>query len=155
MKNYLTTQKIFLFIGLIVFSVESTGQCKGFVKRADFSALSAFEYCGNVRAAKMYSGDEAVLTQKVEVGKRYRIVVRNHDYIGEVNLAVKDKAGKIIGKKVVLEFDSYWELMVEKDQIINIYLNAPEEKSTIGIASSACVAVAVGEMGNEELVAQP
>lgn len=155
MRTKLSLQKISFFIGLTIFSLQTSAQCKGFVKRADFSALAAFEYCGNVRAAKMYSGDEAKLNQKVEVGKRYRIVMNNQKFLGDVNISIKDEKGKALGSEVVSEDTNYWEVMVTENQTIYIYLKAPKEESTIGIASSGCVALAVGELDNEELVVYP
>lgn len=155
MKNHISLRKISLFISLVLFGIESSAQCNGFVKRADFSALTAFEYCGNVRAAKMYSGDEAKLNQKAEVGKRYRIVMNNQKFLGEVDLSIRDEEGQLIGREIESEDANYWEVMVNNKQTINIYLKAPTEKSTVGIATSGCVAIAIGHLDNDELVAHP
>lgn len=155
MKPILSVQKIFLFTALFATSYQSFSQCKGYAKRADFSALDAFDFCENVRVAKMYSGDEAKINQKMTLGKRYRIVVDNQKFIGDVALSIRDEQEKIIGKEVKTETENYWEVMVDKNQTIHIYLKVPKEQSTVGILSSGCVALAIGELENETLVVYP
>jgi len=144
--------KIALLICFLFIAQWSMAQCKGFAKRADFSELSAFEYCGNIRAAKMYSAEEAKLLQFLEKGRRYRVVIKSQKYLGKVNLSIKNAAGNSIGQRIEEEESVYWEVSVAKAQNTFLILSTENEKSTTGIVSSGCVAVAVGFMENEELV---
>lgn len=55
----------------------------------DFSALNAFEYCGEVKVAKMYHNSEADINHKMEPNKRYRILADAQDYLGKVEIQLR------------------------------------------------------------------
>jgi predicted nucleic acid-binding Zn-ribbon protein len=146
---------LILTLLISLFSHFSFAQCGKFIKKADLTLMQAYEHCGNSKAARMYSGEKAVINQKVETNKRYRIMTMAHKILGEPHVSIVNAKGEELGIEAQQEEQSYWELMVEKDQVVQIRLQLPEEESTIQMSTSGCVAIFIGEMEVQELVMTP
>lgn len=151
MKNIPLTLKTLVFSSLMFASAWSFGQCKTFVKQVDFSPLNAFEYCGEVKVAQMYSNSQAEVRQKMESNKRYRILADAQDYLGEVQLSVVNQNGDTVSIEVNVNNQRYWEIINNDKGKVQIQLSF-NEKANNGINTTGCVVLAVGEMENNNLV---
>lgn len=151
MKNIPLTLKTLVFSSLMFASVWSFGQCKTFVKQVDFSALNAFEYCGEVKVAEMYSNSQAEVKQKMESNKRYRILADAQDYLGEVQLSVVNQKGDTVSIEVNANNQRYWEIINNNKGKVEIQLSFNESPKN-GMNTTGCVVLAVGEMENDNLV---
>lgn len=150
MKNL---KKTIALVGcLSLFSTFTFGQCKNILKKADLSALKAYEHCGNARVAQMYSGDEASIPQEVKSSKRYRLMTITQKRLGVIKVVILGENGDTLGVKTEEGQQSYWDLMVDNNQQVQINISVPEESSTVGIDAFGCVAVVLGEIENTDLV---
>lgn len=148
-----TVKKAITFLGCIsLFTSFSFGQCKNILKKADLSAMQSYELCGNAKVAKMYSGDEASISQKVSSNKRYRLMTVAQNRLGMLNTIILSTTGDTLGVKIEGHEQRYLDLMVEKDQLVVIKIRVPEASTTNGINAYGCVAVILGEIENTELV---
>lgn len=143
--------KTLVFSSLMAFSTLSYGQCKSFVKQVDFSALNAFEYCGEVKVAEMYPNSEADVKHKMEPNKRYRILADAQDYLGKVELNAINQKGDTVSMEINTPDQRYWELLSNDKGKVEIQLRFTET-ATNGMNNAGCVVLAVGEMENDNLV---
>lgn len=135
----------------MTFSTLSFGQCKNFIKQVDFSPLNAFEYCDEVKVAQMHPSSEAVVSQKLETNKRYRILADAQTHIGNLDVVAMNQKGDTVSLEIKTKDYRYWEIMSDKKEKVNIQLRF-KETSTTGINTAGCVVLAIGEMENENLV---
>lgn len=150
MKNL---KKTIALVGCIsLFSTFTFGQCKNILKKADLSVMEAYEHCGNARVAKMYSGDEASIPQEVKSSKRYRLMTVTQKRLGEIKLLILGENGDTLGIKTHEEQQSYWDLMVDNTQHVEIKISVPNETNTVGIDAFGCVSLIIGEIENTDLV---
>jgi hypothetical protein len=149
-------QLIGLSLAILAYLIStfSYAQCNRFIRKSDFSALDAYEYCGSIQAAHMYSGDSAMLLFPVQKQKRYRLVVKSQEYLGEIELRLTNKEGKEVGYKSG-KSSTYWEVMAETDQPIQITLKVAKKPLPTGFDTEGCVALAIGQIDNKEIVAAP
>jgi len=146
-------KKSILFIGCIsLFSTFSFGQCKNILKKADLSAMIAYEHCENTKVAKMYKGDQASIPQEIKSNKRYRLMTVAQKRFGEVNVYILGENGDTLGIKTKETNQRYWDLMVDKNQQVQIKISVPNESSKTGIDVFGCVAIILGEIENTDLV---
>ena len=150
MKNLKITITLVGYLSL--FSTISFGQCKNMLKKTDLSEMKSYEYCGNARVAKMYSGDEASIPQKIKSTKRYRLMAIAQKRLGELKVVLLGENGDTLGVKTENKDHPYWDLMVDNNQQVQINISVPEESSTVGIDAFGCVAVILGEIENTDLV---
>lgn len=151
MKTTIFLVKTLVFSFLMSYSALSYGQCNGFVKQVDFSSLNAFEYCGEVKVAQMYSNSEAEVKHKMEANKRYRILADAQDYLGQVELNVINQDGDTVSMEVNTPDHRYWELLSSDQGKVNIQLRFTETANN-SMNNAGCVVLAVGEMENDNLV---
>jgi hypothetical protein len=151
MEKAIILVKTLVFSSLMAFSTLGYGQCKGFVKQVDFSALNAFEYCGEVKVAQMYHNSEADINHKMEANKRYRILADAQDYLGKVELNVINQKGDTVSMEVNTPDQRYWELLSSDKGKVEIQLRFTET-ATNSMDNAGCVVLAVGEMENNNLV---
>jgi len=150
MKNL---NKTIALVGcLSLFSTSSFGQCKNMLKKAALSVMKAYEHCGNAQVAKMYSGDEASIPQEINSSKCYRLMAITQKRLGEVKLTILGENGDTLGIRTNEEQQSYWDLMVDNNQQVEIKISVTNETSTVGIDAFGCVAFIIGEMENTSLV---
>ena len=72
--------------------------------------------------------------------------------LGEIKLLILGENGDTLGIKTHEEQQSYWDLMVDNNQHVEIKLSVPNETSTVGIDAFGCVALIIGEIENTDLV---
>jgi hypothetical protein len=152
-KSVKTTFKIAIVVTSILLGKEVNAQCKNFVKKADFSVMKAYE-CKGLQVAEMYGGDEAQIPITMEDAKRYRIMASAQDHMGKLELSITNGEGKEIGIEVNEEQQTYYEVMVSEKQAVNIDLKVVRGKNKARLNTSGCVALAIGEMDNIEMVSK-
>ncbi len=145
LNKFLST--LLLLILLFISAISTFGQCNKFAKKMDVSAIKLFENCEGVQAAKMYPGENAVISQAIKSNSTYRILIDSDEYLGEVQLLIDKSDNRIEVKQT----STYYDVKTTEDMMVMVKIVVPQKETLNQIERSGCVAIAVASGGVEDL----
>lgn len=104
-------------------------------------ALIYFDYCEGVKTAKMFPGDEAIISQELSASNHYRFLLSADNYLGDVSFKLIEE-----GNDSLLFFDeqtAYIDIKSKRNRTIQLKISVPNKTTSNRIERSGCVAIAI------------
>ncbi len=139
MKSY----RSILFFCAIVASLNTSAQCRIFVKNHCAEAMQGYIMSENFNGAKMMPGDEAEMKMAFYGGEEYRMMVCHHPMLEGVSFKVMDSNKNILFDNSGQDID-HFDFRMESTEELTMEMKILGDGS-LGITPMGCVAILVGK----------
>ena len=109
MKNSIIKSFCFLVLFNII-AAPILAQCDRIAGKMDLAPLEEYDFCGDLRAALMYTSDSTEVDIKLQPRTKYIILIESQSYLGTPVLGVVNKDEKLLSFEVLSDDYRYWEV---------------------------------------------
>lgn len=138
MKNLL------LILGILLISIESFSQCKGFTKKECVPLIKPFTYNGQLNMAVLNAGDVAELVVTFYKGQDYRLLVCSQDNLGKVEFRLLDSQRNVLFNNKDHDMVNYWDFHSNATQQLIVQVIVPSVEEDVAVTPTGCVSILIG-----------
>ena len=129
---------------IILNSVDSFAQCKGFAKKICKLELIPYIHDGNYHAAVLSEGEEAELYKTFTKGQKYRLAICGSDALPKIEFKIIDAYKNVIFDNTEHDMANVWDFVLESSQQLKIAVKVPVANPKAEFPQSGCVSIMFG-----------
>lgn len=131
-------------VAALLISGDATAQCRSYAKNKWVPELSPYKFNESFNAAQLAPGEDAEVALTFYSGQEYRILVRSHPILGEVNWKLVDASNKILFESLADEPKHTFDFKVASTQQLKVQVWVPEVANSNSMTHVGCVGILVG-----------
>lgn len=131
-------------VAALLISGDATAQCRSYAKNKWVPELSPYKFNESFNAAQLAPGEDAEVALTFYSGQEYRILVRSHPILGEVNWKLVDASNKILFESLADEPKHTFDFKVVSTQQLKVQVWVPEVANSNSMTHVGCVGILVG-----------
>ncbi len=134
------------FLCLVIFSIKTSAQCKGFAKKICKMELLPYIHDGNYHAAILTEGEEAELYKTFYADQEYRIAVCGSEALPAIEFKVIDANRNVLYDNKEHNMSKTWDFKLQSSQQLKIVVKIPAsgQKKPDSEIVNGCVAIMFG-----------
>ncbi|MBK8612819.1 MAG: hypothetical protein IPN85_04885 [Flavobacteriales bacterium] len=124
--------------------LSADAQCRSYAKNKWVPELSPYKFNESFNAAQLAPGEDAEVSLTFYSGQEYRILVRSHPILGEVNWKLVDAGNKIIFESLADDPKHVFDFKVANTQQLKVQVWVPNSEGANNMMHVGCVGILVG-----------
>jgi hypothetical protein len=144
MKIRTTLSLTILLLVLGTMPLDADAQCRSYAKNKWVPELSPFKFNESFNAAQLAPGEDAEVSLTFYSGQEYRILVRSHPILGEVNWKLVDASNKILFESKADDPKHIFDFKVASTQQLKVQVWVPTAEGGNNMLHVGCVGILVG-----------
>ncbi len=133
-----------VLLGVLLLPTEAMAQCRSYAKNKWVPELAPYKFNETFNAAQLAPGEDAEVSLTFYSGQEYRILVRSHPILGEVNWKLVDASNKIIFESLADEPKHLFDFKVASTQQLKVQVWVPDAPHANDMTHVGCVGILVG-----------
>ncbi len=142
LRTIIAQAAVVLAIGALPLSADA--QCRSYAKNKWVPEIAPYKFNESFNAAQLAPGEDAEVALTFYSGQEYRILVRSHPILGEVNWKLVDGSNKIIFESLADDPKHTFDFKVASTQQLKVQVWVPEAATSNNMTHVGCVGILVG-----------
>jgi hypothetical protein len=142
LRTTLSLATLLLTLGSLPLTADA--QCRSYAKNKWVPELSPYKFNETFNAAQLAPGEDAEVSLTFYSGQEYRILVRSHPILGEVNWKLVDASNKIVFESLADDPKHQFDFKVANTQQLKVQVWVPNAEGGNNMLHVGCVGILVG-----------